>query len=146
MDHENGSTSNTRRVQRLKCTVQNYDWGQIGTQSGVARLYSRNSGVEIDHEKPYAELWMGTHASAPSFLIDMVENVGENEKFITLEKWIQQNPHVLGDMVVQNWGTRLPFLFKVPSHSCRNIIVDHIMVIGSIDIDTSVYRVSYLLV
>lgn len=107
MENENGST---RRVQRLKCCVQNYDWGRIGTQSGVGRLFSRNSGVEIDQDKPYAELWMGTHVSAPSFLVDLLENDG---KFVTLEKWIQQNPNVLGDKVVQNWGTRLPFLFKV---------------------------------
>lgn len=53
-------------VVKLRCSVQNYDWGIKGDESTVARLYARNSEKEIDVEKPYAEFWMGTHEPGPS--------------------------------------------------------------------------------
>lgn len=97
-------------VVRLRCSVQNYDWGIRGDQSTVARLFERNWSKEIDPEKPYAEFWMGTHDSGPSFV------VGEEEaKKVTLKSWVKENPGVLGDKVVAKWGTDLPFLFKVLS-------------------------------
>ncbi|WOH07639.1 hypothetical protein DCAR_0727072 [Daucus carota subsp. sativus] len=106
----NGSAnSHSRtRLQRLRCSVQNYDWGRVGYESAVARLYCKNSGVEIDENKCYAELWMGTHASGPSFV------VGENGEE-SLKSWIENNPGVLGDKVFDKWNTNLPFLFKVLS-------------------------------
>ncbi|WOH00290.1 hypothetical protein DCAR_0519649 [Daucus carota subsp. sativus] len=106
----NGSAnSHSRaRLQRLRCSVQNYDWGRVGYESAVARLYCKNSGVEIDENKCYAELWMGTHASGPSFV------VGENGEQ-SLKSWIENNPGVLGDKVFDKWNTNLPFLFKVLS-------------------------------
>jgi mannose-6-phosphate isomerase class I len=39
-------------MQKLKCVVQNYEWGRIGEKSKVAQLY----GGEIDLNKPYAEV------------------------------------------------------------------------------------------
>ncbi|KAM7518539.1 hypothetical protein LguiB_017501 [Lonicera macranthoides] len=45
------------RIYRLKCSVQNYDWGRIGSESTVAKLFSLNSKVEIKEDKPYAEMW-----------------------------------------------------------------------------------------
>lgn len=117
MDSSNGSVKHTRRLQRLRCSVQNYDWGRIGRESGVARLFARNSGLEIEQDKPYAELWMGTHASGPSFLVESLEdgelNGSESGKNVTLKYWIEQHPDVLGDKVVDKWNTDLPFLFKV---------------------------------
>lgn len=95
-----------KRLRRLRCSVQNYDWGRLGSESTVARLFSMNSGAEVQLDKPYAELWMGTHESGPSFLI------GEG-KSRTLKSWISENPNVLGDEVVEKWGSDLPFLFKV---------------------------------
>lgn len=97
-----------KRLRRLRCSVQNYDWGRLGSESTVARLFSMNSGAEVQLDKPYAELWMGTHESGPSFLI------GEG-KSRTLKSWISENPNVLGDEVVEKWGSDLPFLFKVLS-------------------------------
>lgn len=105
------------RLQRLRCSVQNYDWGKRGTDSLVARLSALNSSSEIDPEKPYAEIWMGTHESGPSFLI---QNGDENNGFLSigseslsLKDWVLENPKVLGEKVVQKWGSDLPFLFKV---------------------------------
>ncbi|MCD7470969.1 hypothetical protein HAX54_011222 [Datura stramonium] len=50
--------------------VKNYDWGRPGKESHVARLYSCNSGDHIDQDKPYAEFWMGTHDSGPSYVVE----------------------------------------------------------------------------
>ncbi|KAJ6853619.1 mannose-6-phosphate isomerase 2-like isoform X2 [Iris pallida] len=98
---------------RLRCSVQNYEWGRRGGDSAVARLSARNSGgEEVDSEKKYAEFWMGTHESGPSFL------VGDDDKggsLTTLKSWILKNPEVLGEKVLEKWGSDLPFLFKVLS-------------------------------
>lgn len=106
------------KVQWLRCSVQNYDWGQKGPESRVAKLFALNSGSEIEHDKPYAEFWMGTHESGPSFLVRNGEESNghlafESEKSQSLKSWISNNPNVLGEKVVQKWGTDLPFLFKV---------------------------------
>ncbi|KAM7501612.1 hypothetical protein LguiB_000516 [Lonicera macranthoides] len=44
------------RIYRLRCWMQNYDWGRIVSESTVAKLFSLNSKVEIEEEKPYAEI------------------------------------------------------------------------------------------
>ncbi|CAM8909122.1 unnamed protein product [Rhodiola kirilowii] len=91
-------------LHRLQYAVQNYDWGLPASSSRVASLYALNSGQSVDPQKPYAELWMGTHDSGPSYL-----------NKISFKSWLLQNPHVLGDKVLNNWGSDLPFLFKVLS-------------------------------
>ncbi|GMI76999.1 PHOSPHOMANNOSE ISOMERASE 2, DARK INDUCIBLE 9 [Hibiscus trionum] len=99
------------KLKRLRAWVQNYEWGRSGAEAEVARLMALNSGAEIDPNKPYAELWMGTHESGPSFLVeDAQQNVG-----LKLKEWIENNPNVLGVEVLEKWGTHLPFLFKVLS-------------------------------
>ncbi|KAK9928541.1 hypothetical protein M0R45_025671 [Rubus argutus] len=99
-------------IQRLRCSVQNYDWGKKGPVSEVAKLYASNSASEIDPEKPYAEFWMGTHDSGPSFLIQQDLNGLSS----SLKDWVSTKPNeVLGHKVVQKWGSDLPFLFKVLS-------------------------------
>lgn len=98
-------------VQRLRCSVKNYEWGKIGTESVVAGLCEKNCRVEIVLEKPYAEFWMGTHESGPSVLVGY-DGDGEG---LNLRSWIERNPGVVGDGVVKKWGCDLPFLFKVLS-------------------------------
>jgi len=75
----------------LRPAIQEYAWGIRGLDSRVAR-YALESGVidEVDPDKPYAELWIGTHFKGQATL-----NNGE-----TLQS-------VLGE--------QLPFLFKVLS-------------------------------
>ncbi|OIT38308.1 PREDICTED: mannose-6-phosphate isomerase 1-like [Nicotiana attenuata] len=98
---------------RLKGCVKNYDWGRPGKESRVARLYSRNTGDHIiEQDKPYAEFWMGTHDSGPSYV---VKGAAENGLTLTLKNWIESNPSVVGDKIVNKWGSNLPFLFKVLS-------------------------------
>lgn len=96
---------------RLRCSVQNYDWGRIGEESKVSRLFSSNSQSEIDPRKPYAELWMGTHPSGPSFVVGS----GIDGSDCDLKSWVDENHGAVGEKVVEKWGRDLPFLFKVLS-------------------------------
>ncbi|KAL9226538.1 hypothetical protein vseg_002340 [Gypsophila vaccaria] len=131
----NNMWRNEERIYRLRCTVKNYDWGKIGGENEVFRLYKANCGEisdVVDENKPYAELWMGTHDSGASyvvgsekFLVNGVKCEGE-----TLKNWIENHPYVLGDKVLEKWGCDLPFLFKVLSvakplsiqaHPCKEL-------------------------
>ncbi|XP_030523701.1 mannose-6-phosphate isomerase 1 [Rhodamnia argentea] len=109
--------SQSPKLKRLRCSVQNSDWGRRGEESQVAKLFALNSGSEADVEMPYAEFWMGTHGSGPSFLLPTgCDNGGsKTSRDVTLKAWISSNPDVLGDKVVAKWGCDLPFLFKVLS-------------------------------
>ncbi|KAL8044804.1 hypothetical protein ABFX02_08G070100 [Erythranthe guttata] len=109
---------------KLKCAVKNYDWGKVGEKSSVSRLYANNSRAEVDADSPYAEFWMGTHDSGPSYAavpnadLDERRDNGfkrENSNSVSLKDWIDRNPAVLGDRVLEKWGPNLPFLFKVLS-------------------------------
>ncbi|TKW01504.1 hypothetical protein SEVIR_8G185400v4 [Setaria viridis] len=93
-------------LMRLRCAVQHYDWGRRGADSLVARLAAGEAGPGgADDGRPCAELWMGTHPSAPSSLAPDV----------SLRDWIARNPAALGRDVAARWGGDLPFLFKVLS-------------------------------
>ncbi|CAN1805548.1 Mannose-6-phosphate isomerase 1 [Linum perenne] len=108
----------SERLHRLRCSVQNYDWGRVGNDSLVGRLSALNSGTgsgSPENNKPCAELWMGVHDSGPSFVI----GVGGLES-LSLKDWIVENPCVLGDKVLRKWGTHLPFLFKELRDVLRN--------------------------
>ena len=82
-----------------------YEWGKQGKTSAAAK-YAAATGFEVDDNKPYAELWMGTHPSLPSkdletqrSLLDLVQ---DNEALMTKE-------------ISQRYGNKLPFLFKILS-------------------------------
>lgn len=91
----------------LQCSIQNYAWGKVGHDSEVARLATVcNKSLVIDENKPYAELWMGTHVSGPSYMVETDE---------TLAIWLQRNLDSLGPNVRNEFGNDLPFLFKVLS-------------------------------
>ncbi|KAL0287872.1 UNVERIFIED_CONTAM: Mannose-6-phosphate isomerase 1 [Sesamum angustifolium] len=117
-------------ILKLKCSVKRYQWGKVGKDSRVGRLYANNSKEEIRGDEPYAEFWMGTHESGPSYAVVPVEENGGLPNgglqrangpkrnycdLMSLKDWIRRNPHVLGDKVLQKWGPDLPFLFKVLS-------------------------------
>ncbi|XP_015883964.3 mannose-6-phosphate isomerase 2 [Ziziphus jujuba] len=106
--------SNNKTALRLRCSVQNYDWGVLGNHSHVATLSALNSGSAIDSDKPYAEIWIGTHESGPSF-VDCCSLSGDelDSEMVTLKDWISEDLSVLGDKVADKWGGDLPFLFKV---------------------------------
>jgi mannose-6-phosphate isomerase len=92
----------TTRIFSLLNRVQHYAWG---TRDAIPALL----GIENDDARPCAELWMGAHESAPSTIDD-----GEGQ--IPLDRAIALDPtRFLGAHVVETWGARLPFLFKVLS-------------------------------
>uniref|UniRef100_A0A915E370 mannose-6-phosphate isomerase n=1 Tax=Ditylenchus dipsaci TaxID=166011 RepID=A0A915E370_9BILA len=86
-------------MEKLICAVQNYEWGKRGAQSVISKL---NFVANVEDNKPYAELWMGTHPNGPSKLAD---------KGLSLEEYIKSNPNVLG---AHEQG-KLQFLFKILS-------------------------------
>lgn len=53
----------------LQPFVQNYDWGKVGRDSKVAQLLNAGYKTAIALETPYAELWMGDHASGPCNIV-----------------------------------------------------------------------------
>lgn len=71
---------------------------------GSQLIQPNDEEEEEEEDVPYAEFWMGTHESGPSFLVS---------EGVTLKSWLLENPNVLGHKVVQKWGGDLPFLFKV---------------------------------
>lgn len=81
----------------IQAAVQNYAWGLTAENGSLAaELYSNNSGAHIDKEKPYAELWIGTHPSGPATLA--------NDKQKPLLQFLREN-----DLPV------IPYLLKVLS-------------------------------
>lgn len=89
-------------IERVIPAVQQYPWGKKGKESAVARLLP-----EFSPENPYAELWIGSHPSAPSRI--------ENSAGQSLREFIAIDPRAcLGDTVLAQFGD-LPFLLKILS-------------------------------
>ena len=87
-------------VLTLHGVVQHYDWG--GYQYIPDLL-----GIENATRRPFAELWIGAHAKAPS----MVELATGQEP---LDQLIAEAPEaILGQAAKQHFGGRLPYLFKI---------------------------------
>ncbi|MCJ1289585.1 Mannose-6-phosphate isomerase [Xylographa carneopallida] len=93
---------------RLQCGVNSYDWGKVGKESAAARFAAAtpSGDFSIHEDKPYAELWMGTHPSLPS---------KDLETQRTLLDLVQDNQALMSTEIGQRYGGKLPFLFKVLS-------------------------------
>ncbi|KAL4950674.1 mannose-6-phosphate isomerase [Aspergillus filifer] len=93
---------------RLQCGVNSYDWGKVGHDSAAAKYAAMTAAADfsIESEKPYAELWMGTHPSLPS---------KDLETQRTLLDLVQDNLSLMSPEVNNRYGGKLPFLFKVLS-------------------------------
>jgi mannose-6-phosphate isomerase len=91
-------------VLTLRGVVQHYDWGG---HSFIPDLL----GIENATRRPYAELWIGAHAKAPS----MVELESGPEPFDEpLDQFIAEAPEaILGPAVSTRFHGRLPYLFKI---------------------------------
>ncbi len=88
------------KISLLKNTVQEYAWGS-------ARAIPDLLGQENPENRPQAELWMGAHPKAPSW-------VRHKGQWVSLLDLITQEPvNILGKKVAQKFNNRLPFLFKV---------------------------------
>ncbi|WVQ95431.1 mannose-6-phosphate isomerase, class I [Kwoniella sp. CBS 9459] len=89
--------------------VQSYDWGKKGSASLAAQLGEVSvDGFQIDEDKTYAELWMGTHPTLPSKL----------SSGSLLKDHLADNQPLIGDKIINKFEAgdgSLPFLFKVLS-------------------------------
>ncbi|HSB00031.1 MAG TPA: mannose-6-phosphate isomerase, class I, partial [Anaerolineales bacterium] len=91
----------------LDNSIQHYPWGQRGKDAYIPRLL----GVDVESdETPFAELWIGTHPSAPSRVIM------DSDQAIPLSELIRKYPaEILGASVRDAFDGQLPFLLKVLS-------------------------------
>ncbi|KAG8771501.1 Mannose-6-phosphate isomerase [Ceratobasidium sp. 428] len=90
-------------VFRLIAGANSYEWGKIGQNSKAGQYARADPAFKLQDDKPYSELWMGTHPTLPSKL-----QSGE-----TLHSHLQAHPELIGDAVRNRFGNDLPFLFKV---------------------------------
>lgn len=102
---------------RLKCPSQNYAWGRLARSNSEVAALTAAAGSAVDHEKPYAELWMGTHPSGPAMLAA--------DPATSLQNWLEQHSQALGPTVLKRFGLKLPFLFKVLSVETALSIQSH---------------------
>ncbi|CCC13431.1 hypothetical protein SMAC4_06928 [Sordaria macrospora] len=94
---------------QLQCGVNSYEWGKKGNSSRAAQFAAASldqGEFKIEDEKPYAELWMGTHPSNPS----KDKHTGR-----TLLDLVQDNQALLSSAIAERYENKLPFLFKVLS-------------------------------
>ncbi len=85
-----------------------YEWGKKGNTSAAAKYAAATprDDFSIQEDKPYAELWMGTHSSLPS---------KDLETGRSLLDMVQDNQALMGGDVGKKYQNKLPFLFKVLS-------------------------------
>ncbi|KAF4120068.1 mannose-6-phosphate isomerase [Geosmithia morbida] len=93
---------------RLQCGVNSYAWGKKGNDSAAARFAAATPtpDLTIEADRPYAELWMGSHPSNPS------KHLATG---LTLNDLFARNKALLSPQVASRYADRLPFLFKVLS-------------------------------
>lgn len=95
--------------------VQSYDWGIKGAKCRVAQFAQATQQLQFtpEDDKPYAELWMGTHSSCPSRIA-----VSQNE-CPSLASHLEAHSELIGRPVTDKFSDEqpghLPFLFKVLS-------------------------------
>lgn len=102
----------------LVCTAQQYAWGKIGADAMVARLRKAQGEFKVDEEKPYAELWLGTHPNGMSQIVVPSKEKGSPDEHKPLVEYVQQNPEMHLGVVGENEPSDeydLTFLFKVLS-------------------------------
>src|SRR3984957_11002107 len=87
-------------VLTLHGVVQHYDWGG---HNFIPDLL----GAENATRRPFAELWIGAHAKAPSLV-----QLGREQ--VPLDELIAEQPDaILGQAANAHFGGRLPYLFKI---------------------------------
>ncbi|MFO7447986.1 MAG: mannose-6-phosphate isomerase, class I [Ignavibacteriaceae bacterium] len=93
------------RPYKLFNKIQYYEWGTKNNNAYIPHFL----GIDVIHDMPYAELWIGAHPKAPSEII--IESTS-----YPLDKIISLYPgECLGDYTAQKFNNTLPFLLKVLS-------------------------------
>jgi len=98
--HEKKDSFSMKQLCRLENPIQYYAWG---SHESIARLQGR----VVPSESPEAELWMGAHPKAPSW----VAMGAEKHSLLALMQY--ESTAILGTQVDQRFAGRLPFLLKV---------------------------------
>ena len=82
--------------------------GKVGHESAAAKFAAAtlSNKLSIEQEKPYSEIWMGTHPTLPS------KDVQTQRSLLDL---IQDNQALMSTEISKKYGEKLPFLFKVLS-------------------------------
>jgi len=92
------------RPYKLINHIQNYEWGTRGKNAFIPNIL----GFE-GTEKPYAELWIGGHPKLSSEII--IDGKAHN-----LRDVVENYPNeILGEVVAEKFGNKIPFLLKVLS-------------------------------
>jgi mannose-6-phosphate isomerase len=86
-------------VFRIKGAIQNYAWG------GKEFIPKLMNMLNVD-DQPFAEVWLGAHQRSSA-------KMNLDGKEVSLNFFLENNPQALGDRVINNFGNRLPYLFKV---------------------------------
>ena len=90
---------------RLHNPIQHYKWGSTLPNAYIPQLL----GIDGEKNTNYAELWIGSHPSAPS-------KINIEDDLVSLNDLIHRFPEViLGKGVVGRFNNKLPFLLKVLS-------------------------------
>ena len=89
-----------KHIAYLNNTIQEYAWG---SRTALAELMGQPSPAD----RPQAELWMGAHPKAPSFVVT------ESDSKSLLDLIHDQPIEILGKRVAEKFDGKLPYLFKV---------------------------------
>mmetsp|Transcript_4771 Transcript_4771/g.10145 ORF Transcript_4771/g.10145 Transcript_4771/m.10145 type:complete len:482 (-) Transcript_4771:199-1644(-) len=118
-----GTVTADNQLRPLHCVAQQYAWGRLGSSSSVALMKDAQAMEEdddmfsIDEDKPYAELWLGTHPNGMSMVTVKDENEDEASPSTEANKhslldYIRQDPELhCGDANCQD----ISYLLKVLS-------------------------------
>ncbi len=90
----------------LRNKIQHYSWGSKGQTAYIPNLLGLK---DYSLEKPFAELWIGTHPSGPSAL------VYEGSECLLSDLIARFPAEILGERVAGTYANGLPFLLKVLS-------------------------------
>ena len=89
----------------LEGAIQTYEWGTRNADAFIPHLL----GIQAEPGIPYAELWIGAHPKAPSFVL------GDTGR-VALPDLIGESPReILGAHGDEKFSSQLPFLLKVLS-------------------------------
>lgn len=120
------SAQEQQQILHLECPVQKYDWGVVGETGLAAQIFSKNNGMAVDSNTPYAELWMGTHPNGPAQVRfpdgrkeELRKVIGKDLPFLfkilSVQKALSIQAHPDSDLA-QRLHRDFPTIYKDPNH------------------------------
>ena len=98
-------------ILKMANPIQQYHWG---SRQAIAEIQGR----PVPTDQPEAELWMGTHPKAPSFVVRQVTEAGHSSNRTSLIDVLREQPDLIGKRAPEllppgETEPGLPFLFKI---------------------------------